>query len=65
LLIAEHHASNDSNSTEDDCEDIQQLHEPAKKRLVETEIEKSGEEILVIGHAASSKVFRTANWAET
>jgi hypothetical protein len=53
LLIAEHDASHDRDSAEDDGGHVQQLYKAAKERMIEREIEKPRKEILFLGHAAS------------
>jgi hypothetical protein len=65
LLIAEHDAGHDGDSSEEDGDDVKQFHKTAKERLTKGEIKKSGEKILIIGHAASSKEIRTESWTET
>jgi hypothetical protein len=65
LLIAEHDAGHDGDPAEKDGDDVEQLYKAAKERMTKGEIKKSCEKILLIGHAASSKEFRSASWTET
>jgi hypothetical protein len=61
-LEAQHNVSDYSNSTGENVDDIEKLHDAARELLLEGKINKARKEVLIVGHASSWHEYQRLSW---